>query len=500
MGKSAMRAGRFSRAPSSLMRVSDPRNASFSARVSSAVGVAPAKASSALRRMAFSSGLRPAAASPSASYSPMRSRLSWPKRSFSSRSAKASSGRASGEPASVRMRWTSPVSRLNVGDQRRPLDDRAQPLGRQPSEREDLAREVEAGDLEDLAEQVGADGADDQHRQRSRLVGQSLEYRNDGLLLVGVGERGDFLELIDGEERGRFAGIADAQLFDRLLQRGARIGTQSVGDRLPVARSPDRLRQHFGEANQRRCARADGRQCCPMMFVAADIRQEPGAQQRRFSRTRCADDQHDAGAALHASCVQHFDQFADFRVAAEEDCRVLGFVGKNARPRGSRLVEAVAARDLRGDLLQPVAEVRLAGAVPDLGLDALQLRADQARVVGREDDREDRLPLAARVGDFGEAPLRAKPGGRDYGDHRLAAIERLIEFAFPVLAGADAARLVEIEEDLLEAEPGQPCLDLGGARVVLAGMADEDRGHRSFVSLSVAIVRAANSPVLSATY
>lgn len=79
--------------------------------------------------------------------------------------------------------------------------------------------------------------------------------------------------------------------------------------------------------------------------------------------------------------------------------------------------------------------------------------------------------------EFLEAPGGGKPRAGDEEEDGLAARGSFVEGALPALAGGDAMRRIEIEENIVPAFEAEPILDGLRLGVVCARMADEEAGQ-----------------------
>ena len=78
--------------------------------------------------------------------------------------------------------------------------------------------------------------------------------------------------------------------------------------------------------------------------------------------------------------------------------------------------------------------------------------------------------------ELSQAPARREPSFRDHKQHRFAAVGRLIEHAFPLLARHDPAVRVEVEEDFVfPAVIGEPVAQGDRLGIVAARMAEKIR-------------------------
>ena len=73
--------------------------------------------------------------------------------------------------------------------------------------------------------------------------------------------------------------------------------------------------------------------------------------------------------------------------------------------------------------------------------------------------------------------MRREPGLAHQEQHRLAAIDGLIQRLLPTLTRPDAAVGIEIEEDIVPAFRLEPTMQGDGWPVIGARMAEEDAGH-----------------------
>ena len=73
-------------------------------------------------------------------------------------------------------------------------------------------------------------------------------------------------------------------------------------------------------------------------------------------------------------------------------------------------------------------------------------------------DQDAERPLVELLGkaEFAKAPLRLEPGAAHQEEDGLAAVGGLMQPPFPALAGGDAARRVEVEEEIVPALGDQP--------------------------------------------
>ena len=67
-----------------------------------------------------------------------------------------------------------------------------------------------------------------------------------------------------------------------------------------------------------------------------------------------------------------------------------------------------------------------------------------------------RLLSLLREAQLLKAPSRGKPGAADQKQHRLAAVGGFVQRELPALAGGDAARRIEVEEEVVPAFGDQP--------------------------------------------
>ncbi len=182
--------------------------------------------------------------------------------------------------------------------------------------------------------------------------------------------------------------------------------------------------------------------------------------------------------------VGALDQPADVVVAAEIDRGILLVEGEETGIWGAAGREVEAALPHQRDLGQPPREALQATRLVADEVELLQVVADELVAVRRVDQREDRLAARARLGELGEAPFRIEPiPGQDQ-DHRLGAVELVIELLLPALPRRDALVLVDVEETLLEAlglQPGEYLLRL---LTVPARMGDKDARHRADIYLA----------------
>ena len=196
-------------------------------------------------------------------------------------------------------------------------------------------------------------------------------------------------------------------------------------------------------------------QCAP---PARELRQHAGLEQRRLAGARRADDHQKPRAALRAPGVEPLDHRARLVVAAEIDRRVLGLEGVDAGIGRPVRIEREAARQLVGDRAAAAARAARGRPRSSRCRSTAWMSGSTAVAERRADDRQDHLAERARLRQLGEAPLRGHPVRREHQDDGVAARQFLVEPLLPVLAGADAALLVEIEEDALEAEPASDAL------------------------------------------
>ena len=175
--------------------------------------------------------------------------------------------------------------------------------------------------------------------------------------------------------------------------------------------------------------------------------------------------------------VGALDQPPDVVVAAEIDRRVLLVEGEEAGIGRAAGREVEAALPHQRDLGQPPGEAIEAARLVADEVELLQVVADELVAVRRADQREDRLAARACLGELGEAPLRIEPVPGQDQDHRLGAVELVIELLLPALTRRDALVLVDVEEALLEALRLEPGEDLLRLFPVPARMGDEDARH-----------------------
>ena len=197
--------------------------------------------------------------------------------------------------------------------------------------------------------------------------------------------------------------------------------------------------------------RAEGGEDDPLALGLAEPRDEPGTEQRGLAGSGFAEDEDAAPPALDATRVGALDQLANVIVAAEIDRRILLVEGEEAGIGRAAGWEVEAALPRQGDFGEPARETFEAARLIADEVQFLQVVADELVAVGCVDQREDRLAAGARLGELGKAPLRIEPVPGEDQDHRLGAVELVVELLFPALPRRDALVLVDVEEALLEA-------------------------------------------------
>ena len=125
------------------------------------------------------------------------------------------------------------------------------------------------------------------------------------------------------------------------------------------------------------------------------------------------------------------------------------------------------------------AEDAVVGALREV--DELPVGGELGRQVADRNrlDQDAEAPLVELLGEaeLAEAPVRIEPGAAHQEQHGLAAVGGLVEAPLPALAGGDAARRVEVEEEVVPAFRRQPVAKRDRLRVVAAGMTEEDARH-----------------------
>ena len=258
--------------------------------------------------------------------------------------------------------------------------------------------------------------------------------------------------------RARSSGLA----LDQLIDRDRNAGVAQAG----------------GKPGEGIVLGPEGRQDDPLAFCPLHPRQQAGAEQRRLAGARFAEHHDEALAALDAARIEPLDEPADIVVAAEVDRRVVLVEREETgirRAAGREIEAALAEQRHFGQPVRQAFETRLlvVGQV-----DLLQVVADILVAVRRDDDREDRLAARARLGELGETPLGIEPVAGEQQDHRLGALQLLVEGLFPLGSRRDAMVGVDIQESALEALGPEPVEELLGSRCITARMTDEDSRHR----------------------
>jgi hypothetical protein len=142
-------------------------------------------------------------------------------------------------------------------------------------------------------------------------------------------------------------------------------------------------------------------------------------------------------------------------------------------------IEREAARQIVGDGLEPLLQPFEPRLVPVEQVDRLDVGQNRVSAERLTDDRKDHLAERARLRHLDEAPFGGKPARREHQRDRVAAGDLLVEPLLPILAGGDAAGLVDVEENPLESELRQLGLDVIGGFLIEARMTDKDGGHVS---------------------
>ena len=268
----------------------------------------------------------------------------------------------------------------------------------------------------------------------------------------------------------------------------------------------DRGEQSLAAFDGAAAAGADRAQRQPLAVVASEPRPQSGAQERRFSGARGAENDEKARRLARRKPAQRVDAAHDVGAATEEDGGILRLERLKPairRPPAERTVRVrLQLEGLGADagLVEPALEALEAGfgdmdgrlmrcermngeeTLGRLAFEAndLPLRGQPAGQAVERDivDQQREQLFVEPVGEliFVAAPFRGEPFLRDEEQHRLAAGRRLFERVRPALAGGDAALGIEIEKNVVGPAPAfadEPILQRDRPVVILARMADE---------------------------